>query len=70
MNKLDYNIIKSAMHKIRQLSIKYTGITSSITIDSENRDTSSTFVAYNFIPPLEDDQYTVRSQARAHKFLF
>jgi len=66
--KWDYNIIKSAMHKIRQLSIKYTGITGSITIDSENRETSSTFVVHNFIPPLEDDQYTICSQARAHIF--
>ena len=63
-----YVLIKTAMLNIKQLSIKHTGITGSITIDSDENEFNSTFALYNVITSLEDDNTLHLPQIKAHIF--
>ena len=65
--KWNNSLIRLAMRRFEQLSIKYDGITGSLAINSSEGEMSSTFVIYNVIPSLKDEA-TLQVQPRAHIF--
>ena len=65
--KWNYSVIKRAMQNIKQLTIKQSGITGSLVIDSEGKETYSTFVVYNVNPSLEDKDM-LQTRTRAYIF--
>lgn len=68
--KWNYRLIKLAMQRIKQLSIKHNGITGSVTIDSDKKELNSTFAVYNVIPSSSEncDKNTFYIQPRAYIF--
>ena len=65
--KWNYSLIKSAMQNIEWLTIKQSGITGSVAINSERKGAYTTFAVYNVNPSLEDKQ-TLQTHIRAHIF--
>ena len=66
--KWNYSLIKSGMQNIERLTIKQSGITGSVAIDSEEKEVYSTFVVYNLNPSSEPDKNTLQTQTRAYLF--
>lgn len=65
--KWNYSLIKSGMQNIERLTIKQSGLTGSVTIDSEEKEAYSTFVVYN-VNPSSEDKNTLRTWTRAYIF--
>ena len=65
--KWNTSLVRLAMRRFQQLSIKHDGITGSLAMNSDKGEKSSTFVIYNIIPSLKDEASSL-VQPRAYIF--